>query len=78
MRDTERLTEEIAYDRKLILAVMLPLGAWLTTSLFYKQKTAKSLTTIALFSAKVNFEKILHPETLTDTQLGATITVAMT
>lgn len=57
---------------------MLPLGAWLTTSLFYEQKTTKSLTTIALFSAKVNFEKILHPETLTDTQLGATITVAMT
>ena len=78
MRDTERLTEERAYDRKLILAVMLPLGTWLTTSLFYKQKTTKSLTTIALFSAKVNFEKIPHPETLTDTQLGATITVAMT
>ena len=57
---------------------MLPLGAWLTTSLFYEQKTTKSLTTIALFSAKVNFEKILHPETLTDAQLGATITVAMT
>jgi len=57
---------------------MLPLGTWFTPSLFYEQKTTKRLTTIALFSAKVNFEKILHPETLTDTQLGATITVAMT
>ena len=43
-----------------------------------KSKALNSHTTITLSGPKVNFEKILHPETLTDTQLGASVTVAMT
>ena len=42
-----------------------------------KTKASESLTTVAFSSPKVNFKEILHPETLTDTQLGATITVTM-
>ena len=78
MRDTQGNGSQKKQRTTDIPSVMLPLGARYTPSSFYKQKTIKSLTTIALSTAKVNFKKVLHPETLTDTQLGATITVTMT